>query len=214
MLCRHPLDSTSSGTRPGRGCEPNRDAGDKGKGDDVNKKTICDGLGERACQGVVLDLQWRWDQTGFAFGYAVTGFVLSWWSRREAWCRSRVDQCGKQRPMARAAGRVGGGGPEPSAESDGTRRPRAASNPDRHTAMELNVTFYLQDRRLSPIADSKIRHENHCALGPFGGLPLSVPGPESRSYGPQPRNSGPGTHGGLLGCGAMAPTRPRGLVAG
>ena len=34
----------------------------------------------------------------------------------------------EQRPMALAAGRMGGGGQEPSAGSDGTRRPKAASN--------------------------------------------------------------------------------------
>jgi len=36
--------------------------------------------------------------------------------------------------MALAAGWMVGGGLEPSADSDGTRRPEAASNPDRHTA--------------------------------------------------------------------------------
>ena len=40
-----------------------------------------------------------------------------------------VDHGEKQRPMALAAGRMDGGGLEPSADSDGTRRPKAASNP-------------------------------------------------------------------------------------
>jgi len=44
-----------------------------------------------------------------------------------------VDHGEKQRPMALAAERMDGGGLEPSADSDGTRRPKAASNPHDHT---------------------------------------------------------------------------------
>ena len=44
-----------------------------------------------------------------------------------------VDHVEKQRPMALAAGGIDGGGLEPSADSDGTRRPKAASNPHGHT---------------------------------------------------------------------------------
>jgi len=40
-----------------------------------------------------------------------------------------VDHGEKQRPMALAAGWMGGGGLEPSADSAGTRRPQAVSNP-------------------------------------------------------------------------------------
>jgi hypothetical protein len=39
----------------------------------------------------------------------------------------------KQRPMAMAAGWMNGGGLEPSADSAGKRRPKAASNPQEVT---------------------------------------------------------------------------------
>ena len=44
-----------------------------------------------------------------------------------------VDHGEKLRAMALAAGRMVGGGLEPSADSAGTRRPEAVSNPHDHT---------------------------------------------------------------------------------
>ena len=48
-------------------------------GGDVNKERR---LGRGAWQGVVLDQQLRWDQSGFAFGFAVTVFVQTLFERK------------------------------------------------------------------------------------------------------------------------------------
>jgi len=65
---------------------------------------------------------------GFAKSYAVAGFDLSLRRERSLVSRAGFDHGEKQRPMALAAGRMGGGGLEPSAGSDGTPRPKGASN--------------------------------------------------------------------------------------
>ena len=50
-----------------------------------------------------------------------------------------VDHGEKLRAMALAAGRMVGGGLEPSADSAGTRRPQAVSNPHDHTVKGFRV---------------------------------------------------------------------------
>ena len=75
---------------------------------------------------------WRWGESPVSFG-STPGRGLPGRSSKPGFERSLVSRAGldhgeKQRLMARAAGRVGGDGPEPSAGSDGTRRPKAASN--------------------------------------------------------------------------------------
>ena len=81
--------------------------------------------------------------SGFAFGYAVAGFILDRMARTKPGAGGGVDHGEKQRLTVLAAGRKVGGGLEPSAGSDVRRRPRGRRQPRAETSIGAILTVSL-----------------------------------------------------------------------
>ena len=80
--------------------------------------------------------------------------------------------------MALAAGGIDGGGLEPSADSDGTRRPMAASNPHDHTVGGFQVYSNQYNREQPGTTENTSEQENLRSHGDLtvGRLFQVVPG--------------------------------------